>query len=397
MPSEACYVLEIENAILIALSYGILSWYLEDVMGHGFLYFYLFAGLSLCYCWITAGFGLLLLDAKTHAQIVLLDAGDAGADGAQLPPMNSVPRLARIISSSASTCASCIFLVFLTVACEYFTDTDSLVAGSLPSIGLKQTTSEAKLTTQIAVSTALAVFLMILIMLLSNNKQLASIHVRLEHESRRSGLLRPEQTYAQDGLQQLVLFIRCLFIGYLTVCESTGAFDPLLPRSMPTALLNRAPFLKHYVFGLRNGTTFIFIVWCFALDTARTFLPQSLWFLIIIDVLDGVQVFGNILTIEVLFWIEDQTLTNFACLILCICDAAIVAVICLLRIYQKIKSTGSRDKTTEVKYTPYVLETQPAPEQSKGAGLYNTEDFYFPPSDIKLHQLNLQVFGKKSN
>jgi hypothetical protein len=74
-----------------------------------------------------------------------------------------------------------------------------------------------------------------------------------------------------------------------------------------------------------------------------------------------------------------------------------VAVICLLRIYQKIKSTGSRDKTTEVKYTPYVLETQPAPEQSKGAGLYNTEDFYFPPSDIKLHQLNLQVFGKKSN
>jgi hypothetical protein len=155
--------------------------------------------------------------------------------------------------------------------------------------------------------------------------------------------------------------------------------------------------LKHYVFGLRNGTTFIFIVWCFALDTARTFLPQSLWILIIIDVLDGVQVFGNILTIEVLFWIEDQTLTNFACLILCICDAGIVAVICLLRIYQKIKTSGSPDKTNEVKYTPYVQESQPAPPESKGAGLYNTEDFYFPPSDIKLHQLDLQVFRKKSN
>jgi hypothetical protein len=401
MPSEACYVLAIENAILISVSYGILSWYLEDVMAHAFLYFYVFAGLSLCYFWISAAFGLVLIDTTTHAQIVLLDSADSRTDAVQLLPLNSIPRVARIMSSSASTCASCIFIVFVTVACEYFTDTDSSVPGSLPMIGLKQTASEPKLTTQIAVSTALAVFFMILIMLLCNNKQLASIHVRLEHESRLSGMLHPEKTYAQDSLQQLVLFVRCLFIGYLTVCETTGAFDPLLPRSVPNALLDRASFLKHYVYSLRNGTTFIFILWCWTLDTARTFLPQSLWVLIFIDVLDGVQVFGNILTIEVLLWIQDQTLTNFACLILCICDAGIVAVVCVVRIYNKVKAAKSPEKTSVSENTPVAAQVQQTQAQQtpapKGQGLYNTEDFYFPPSDINLNQLNLQVFRKKIN
>lgn len=377
MPTEACYVVSIENAILLSVSYGVLSAYFDDVMSYGFLFFAVFSGLCVCYVAIVLGFCLMLVDDTTSRQIMLLDS--ARGAGPDAEPPNHVAHLSRALARSGATCSVALFILFVTVVCEFFTDEHASAADSLPTIALKKAAGESHLATQFAVSTALAVFFMAVLMLLGNSQQLASIFVRVQQKALTST--------ADD----LALFVRALFIAYLIACESTGTFRPLLYRSMPAYLLDVIPGLKDAVLSLRNSASVLFIAWCWTLDLARTFLPQSLIFVTLLEVLDGVQIFGNVLSIEML--LADATLTNFACLVLMLCDAACVLCASLYRIYHKIKTwrwSSARQRPAHAGGRPLAA----APEAMHDD---RSSDLVFKQQDMNINSLNMQIFTKKSN
>ena len=119
MPTEACYLVSIENAILLCLVYGLLSSYFDDVMGFGFLFFAVFAGRSLSYVSIVSGFCLLLFDETTNRQIILLNAQNGHLEGA--PTLNRVAQWARVLARSGGVCTVAIFILFVTVCVEFFT------------------------------------------------------------------------------------------------------------------------------------------------------------------------------------------------------------------------------------------------------------------------------------
>ena len=380
MPTEACYLVSIENAILLSVSYGILSVYFEDVMSYGFLFFAVFCGLCACYVLIVLGFCLMLIDDTTSKQIMLLDSDRTGGAGAAAP--NHVAHLSRALGRSGSTCSVALFILFVTVCCEFFTDDNASAADSLPTIALKKVASESHLATQFAVSTALAVFFMVVLMLLANNQQLSGIFVRL------TGVPSKELTSKADDL---ALFVRALFIAYLIVCESTGTFRPTLQRSMPAYLIDVIPGMKDAVFSVRNSTSLLFIAWCWVLDLARTFLPRSLIVVTLLELLDGVQIFGSLLSIEVL--LVDTTLTNLACLVLLICDAACVFAASIFRIYHKIKTwrwSAARRRAAHAGARVPAGAPQAAHDD-------RSNDLGFKQADMHINSLNLQIFAKKSN
>ena len=377
MPTEACYVISIENAILLSVSYGILSLYFEDVMSYGYLFFAVFIGLCFCYVSMVVGFCLLLFDENTSKQLVLFDANRPS----QLTP-NNIPTFARILGRSGAICSVALFVVFVTVSCEFFTEDNSEPDG-LPTIALKRVATESQVTTQLAVSAALAIFFMVLLMLLCNNQQLNSIVVRL-----RSVTYHAEQIAMTSSMDDLALFVRVLLLLYMVVCDSTGTFKPLPYKAMPSFLLGVIPNLKDSVLSLRNSISVIFIGWCWIVEIARVILPQTTFFLILVELLDVPQIFGNILAFEVL--LQDVTLTNFACLVLVVCDTCCVVVASFHRIYH-ILTKRKRSPPTRREH----IVGNPAPPSFHDTQTPLTAELHFNETDITVN--NLRIFEKKIN
>jgi len=398
MPTEACYVISIENAILLSTTYGILSVYFEDVMSHGFLYFAVFIGLCLCYVFIVLGFGLLLLDDNTNKQIILMESKHT--DNTRAPVANQIPRFARLLTRSGTICCVALFIAFVTVGCEFLTDDPVSDADSLPTIALKKIETETQLTTQFAVSTGFAIFFMIVLMLLCNNQQLNGILVRLQLMTDGTNA-STEQTKTSTG-EDIALFVRTLLILYMIVCDSTGTFKTLPYKALPSFLLNVIPNLKDSVLNLRNHISILFLGWCFFVDIVRALVPKSMILLILVELLDIPQIFGNILSIELL--LEDTTLTNFACIVLVICDAFCVVYASLIRIYYIIKK---RKWSPKKRSTPSTTQSMNVPQ---GQGVFldmsafhdnrtqmNTNELNFNETDINVNNINLRIFEKKIN
>lgn len=375
MPTEACYVISIENAILLSVSYGILSVYFEDVMGYGYLFFAVFIGLCSSYVSILAGFCLLLFDDNTSKQIVLFDSNRAS----QLTP-NNVPTFARILARSGAICSVALFIVFVTVGCEFFTDDTASDPDRLPTIALKRIADESYITTQLAVSAAFAIFFMVVVMLLCNNQQLNSIVVRLQSTS-------PPQPAMTSSAQDVALFVRTLLILYMIVCDSTGTFKPLPYKAMPAFLLNVIPNLKDSVLSLRNSTSLLFIGWCWFVDIARAVVPTP-WTIvtILVELLDIPQIFGTVITFEAL--LQDTTLTNFACIVLVLCDAACIVYGSASRIYHIVKKRIGSSRKQQVPHAPSAPLSYTRTDM-------NTGDLNFNETDINVN--NIRIFEKKSN
>ena len=375
MPTEACYVISIENAILLSVSYGILSAYFEDVMGYGYLFFAVFIGLCSSYVSILAGFCLLLFDDNTSKQIVLFDSNRAS----QLTP-NNVPTFARILARSGAICSVALFIVFVTVGCEFFTDDTASDPDRLPTIALKRIVDESHITTQLAVSAAFAIFFMVVVMLLCNNQQLNSIVVRLQSTS-------PPQPAMTSSAQDVALFVRTLLILYMIVCDSTGTFKSLPYKAMPAFLLNVIPNLKDSVLSLRNSTSLLFIGWCWFVDIARAVVPKAWTILtILVELLDIPQIFGTVITFEAL--LQDTTLTNFACIVLVLCDAACIVYGSASRIYHIVKKRIGSSRKQQVPHAPSAPLSYTRTEM-------NTGDLNFNETDINVN--NIRIFEKKSN
>jgi len=393
MPTEACYVISIENAILLSTTYGILSVYFEDVMSHGFLFFAVFIGLCLCYVFIVLGFGLVLFDDDTSKQIILLESN---AVDARVSMPTQVASFARLLARSGALCGVALFIAFVTVGVEFLTDENAPEADSLPTIALKKIETETQLTTQFSVSTAFAVFFMIVLMLLANNQQLNSILVRLQNAS--DAISPAEKSVTSTG-DDVTLFVRTLLILYLIVCDSSGTFVTLPSKAMPSFLLDLIPDFKGSVFSLRNNISLLFIAWCLFVDIARAFVPNFAVLLILVELLVTPQIFGAVLTFEILF--EDSTLTNFACMVLVACDAFCVVCASAVRIYHIMK-----DRTWHAKKGVSATNGIDAPT---GKGLFldssafqysstsNAGELNFNETDINLNNINLRFFEKKSN
>ena len=380
MPTEACYVVSIENAILLSVTYGILSLYFEDVMSYGYLFFAVFIGLCLCYVSIVVGFGLLLFDDTTSKQLVLFDSNRPSA----LVP-NNVPTFARILARSGAICSMALFIVFVTVGCEFFTDDNASQADSLPTIALKKIETETHITTQLAVSAAFAIFFMIVVMLICNNQQLNSIVVRLQSMS-------PEQEASTSSMHDIALFVRTLLVMYMIVCDSTGTFKALPYKAFPSFLLNTIPNLKDSVLTLRNHISVLFIGWCWFVDIARALVPKSIFLFILVELLDIPQIFGNVLTFELL--LEDITLTNLACIVLVVCDAACVVYASVVRIYQLIKKRKWSAPKRPASFTANVTGASNGPPQDIRSQL-NTGELNFNETGINVN--NIRIFEKKRN
>jgi hypothetical protein len=375
MPTEACYVISVENAILLSVSYGILASYFEDVMSYGYLFFAVFIGLSLCYVSMVAGFCLLLFDDNTSKQLILFDANRPSP----LTP-NNVPSIARVLGRSGAICSVALLVAFVTVGCEFFTE-DNSEPESLPTIALKRVATESQVNTQLAVSAAFAIFFMIVLMLLCNNQQLNSIVVRLRSMS-------PEQVAVTTSFDDLALFVRALVLLYMVVCDSTGTFKPLPYKAMPSFLLNLIPDLKDSVFSLRNSISLLFIGWCWLVDIARVLLPKATFFVLLVELLDVPQILGNVLAFEVL--LQDVTLTNFACLVLVVCDATCVVVASFYRIYHVL---AKRKRPPQPRQRSFMMNPAPVSVHDTRAPL--NADLNFNETDINVN--NLRIFEKKSN
>ena len=380
MPTEACYVVSIENAILLSVSYGILSVYFEDVMSYGYLFFAVFIGLCLCYVSILVGFCLLLFDDNTSKQLVLFDANRPSA-----LVLNNIPTFARILARSGAICSVALFVVFVTVGCEFFTDDNASQADSLPTIALKKMETETHITTQLAVSAAFAIFFMIVVMLICNNQQLNSIVVRLQS-------MHPEQEALTSSMHDIALFVRALLVLLMIVCDSTGTFKALPYKAFPSFLLNAIPNFKDSVLTLRNHISALFIGWCLFVDIARALVPKSIFLFILVELLDVPQIFGNILTFEVL--LQDITLTNLACIVLVVCDAACVVYASVFRIYQLLKRRKWSAPKRPASFTANVSGVPNGLSHDSKSQL-NTDELHFNETGINVN--NIRIFEKKRN
>lgn len=395
MPSEACYVISIENAILLSTTYGILSVYFEDVMSHGFLYFAVFIGLCLCYVFIILGFTLVLFDDNTSKRIILLDSNSV--DSGRVSSPSQIPLFARLLARSGAVCSVALLIAFVTVGVEFLTDENAPESDSLSTIALKKIDTESQLTTQFSVSTAFAVFFMIVLMLLANSQQLNGILVRLKIMT--ETVSSPEEPVTSTG-DDISLFVRTLLILYLIVCDSTGTFSLLPFKAMPSFLLGVIPNFKDSVLSLRNNISVLFLGWCLFVDIARAFVPKSTYLMIFVELLIIPQIFGTVFTFEILF--EDTSLTNFACIVLVVCDAFCVVCASFIHIYHIVKERKWSLKRGNTSATDAV-------DAPKGTGLFfdssafhnstaaNTGDLNFNETDINVNTINLRIFEKKSN
>jgi hypothetical protein len=197
----------------------------------------------------------------------------------------------------------------------------------------------------------------------------------------------PEQVAVTTSLDDLALFVRALLLLYMVVCDSTGTFKPLPYKAMPSFLLNLIPDLKDSVFSLRNNISLLFIGWCWLVDIARVLLSKTTFFLLLVELLDVPQILGNVLAFEVL--LQDVTLTNFACLVLVVCDATCVVVASFYRIYNIL----AKRKRPPQPRQPFLMNPAPVSVHDTRTSLH--ADLNFNETDINVN--NLRIFEKKSN
>jgi hypothetical protein len=381
MPSESCYVTLMENAILLFVAYGVLAAYFEDVMHSGFLFFAVFIGLCACYASTAAGFCLMLLDETTSTQLLLLDA-ERPFDAA---PPNNVAHIARILARAATACSVALFLLFLTVGCEFFTEDSA--EDSLPAIAMKKNASEPVFATQLAVSTAFAVYFMIMLMLIGSNQQLNGIFLRLQYMTQ-SVPMSPAQAAAYaTTADDVALFVRALLGLYMVICGSTGTFEPLRYKSGPSFLIDVLP-------EMRNTVALLFVAWCFITDALRAFLPPALILVFILEIVDLVQVMSSVVLADVLF--RDSSLTNFACAVLVICDTVCVLYLSVSRISQKVRSMSWTDAPRRRQHAsaPYVPPTHADLDERT---MPNTQELHFSEEHVNVDNIKMCVFQKKSN
>jgi hypothetical protein len=386
MPTEACYLVSIENAILLCLVYGLLSSYFDDVMGFGFLFFAVFVGISLSYVSIVSGFCLLLFDETTNRQIILLNADNSPPQGART--LNRVAQLARVLARSGAVCTVAIFILFVTVCVEFFTEDTVSSSDSLVTITLKKAPTESFLTTQIAVSIALAVFFIILVMILSNSQQLTGILVRLEHMT--------QQTTQTSTSDDLALFVRTLLIAYVIAIDGAGTFRHLPQDSM----VNDLPTVEITLLdGIRNRTSLLVITWVFILNVIETFLPVFVT-IVFVKVLYVLQLFLSLVAIEIL--LHDITLTSMACVVLVACDAFLVLYTSVYHIYHEIRvqkwpnaqSGATNDASAE---NENVATTMPHTRSKISLRDDMSDEFDVNHNKINIDSLNWRIFQKKSN
>jgi hypothetical protein len=325
MPSESCYVTLIENAILLCVAYALLDFYFEDVMRYGFLFFAVFIGLCTCYASTALAFCIMLLDDTTSTQMLLLDAERPF----ETPPPNNIAHAARTLARAATACSVALLLLFLTVACEFFTEDSA--PDSLPAIALKAKAVEDVLTTQFAVSTALVVYFMLVLMLLGSNQQLNGIFLRLQYMTQKVPLEPAEAAAYATRADDVALFVRALLGLCVVMCGSTGTFQEI-------PLLSRSEAFKTAIGGAqRNYVALCFISWCCVTDALRA-LPVAAstesFVLVALALLDMLHVTVSVLLAFVLF--RDSSLTNFACAVLVICDAACVLYTSFWRVLDKV-------------------------------------------------------------
>jgi len=381
MVSESCYVTLIENAILLFTAYGLLTLYVEDVMHYGFLFFAVFIGLCMCYASTAAGFCMMMLDDTTSTQLLLLDAERPFST----PPPNNVAHVARILARTATACSVALLLLFVTVGCEFFTEDSE--PNSLPAIALRSSASETALATQLAVSTALAVYSMLVLMLLGSNQQLNGVFLRLQYMTQ-SVPLPPEQAAAYTTrADDFALFVRAQLGLYLVTCGCTGTFEQ-------SALLDYLPALKHAMASRRNGVAGLFIVWCVVTDTLRIWCPPAVVCILLLTVADALQVFASIEVTEVL--LRDRSLTNFACALLVLCDAACVMYAGFGRIARKIQiqpSPGKEASNTKKLYVPPPTRLKTHEEIDD----VPAQELNFSGAHVNVDNIKMRVFEKKSN
>ena len=383
MPSESCYVTLMENAILLVVAYSMLASYLEDVMHYGFLFFTVFIGLCACYASTAGAFCLMLLDDTTSTQLLLLDAERAF----NTPPPNPIAHVARILARAVTACSVALFVLFLTVGCEFFTEDGG--PDSLPTITLKKTVNESAFETQVAISTAFAVYFMLMLMLVGSNQQLNGIFLRLQYMTQSVPMLPAQAAAYASRADDVALFVRALLGLYMVICSSTGSFEPLQYKSAPSFLLDLIP-------QIRNGVSLLFLVWCFLTDALRAFLPPALILIFVLEIADMVQVLCSVLVAEVLF--RDSSLTNFACAEVVMCDAACVLYGSDSRISQKVRTMAlsrapKRRQTTISSYVPPPTTHAHLDERA----MPNTQELHFSEAHVNVDNIKMRVFEKKSN
>jgi hypothetical protein len=225
----------------------------------------------------------------------------------------------------------------------------------LPSIALKKADTEAPLATQFAVSTVFAVFLMIVLLLLSSNQQLNGIFVRLQHMADGTGA--PLTGAADD----IALFVRALLIAYLIVCDSADTFKQLPDKSMAGVFVNALPTLRDYGLGIRNSASLLFIVWAWLLDVARMVVPAGIFPFVVLELADLLHLFLGVVTVEAL--LHDMTVTNMACTALVGCDGCFVLYGVVYRVYGEIQArqrAPARQGAPDTQKTPGVYDLRPA-------------------------------------
>ena len=385
MPTEACYLVSIENAILLCLVYGLLSSYFDDVMGFGFLFFAVFAGMSLSYVSIVSGFCLLLFDETTNRQIILLNAQNGHLEGA--PTLNRVAQWARVLARSGGVCTVAIFILFVTVCVEFFTEDTVSSSDSLVTIALKKAPTETFLTTQIAVSIALAVFFIILVMILSNSQQLTGILVRLEYMT--------QQTTQPSTSDDLALFVRTLLIAYVIAIDGAGTFRHLPQDSM----VNVLPTVELTLLdGIRNRTSLLVITWFFLLNIIETFLPVFVT-IVFVQVLHVFQIFISLVAIEIL--LHDITLTSMTCVVLIACDAFLILYTSVYHFYHEIRTqkwfNAQSGATNDASVNNEDVAAAMQARRTFTLKDDMSDEFDVNHQQINIDSLNWSIFQKKSN
>ena len=399
MPSESCYVTLMENAILLFVAYGILASYFEDVMHYGFLFFAVFIGLCACYASTAGAFCLMLLDDTTSTQLLLLDAERPFSTG----PPNNIAHVARILARAATACSVALFLLFLTVGCEFFTEDSG--PDSLPTIALKKNISESAFETQLAISTAFAVYLMLMLMLVGSNQQLNGLFLRLQYMTQSVPLQTEQAAAYATRSDDFALFVRALLGLYVVVCGCTGTFEAIFfiqsNAGLQTAIRGER---RNYV------ALVLWAGWLFT-DTLRFLLPTHWICTVVLTLADLLLVFLNGVLGEVLF--RDSSLTNFACAVLLMVDSICVfcALVCgIVEVARTRKSTTntidtpSEPKTqSDLVFVPNVAavsQPQVAPVSQPKANHGKTNEdpgLHFSAAHFNIDNIKMRVFQKKSN
>ena len=118
-------------------------------------------------------------------------------------------------------------------------------------------------------------------------------------------------------------------------------------------------------------------------------------FIGLLEILDVLQVFGSVLVVEVL--LRDSTLTNFACAVLVICDAACVVYASVTRIYQKVRTiTWSRAQRRRQKLDANDAFVQPPTTHADlDRALPNNNELQFSEAHVNIDNIKMRVFEKK--